>query len=182
MQQYKQQQQQQQSGEQSEAIKVPTDNLANRPATVDRRTGLDRRTDTATEAGYTGVERRATEQGSEAASEPNSTDESGLHRRRGPGVRRSVDRRSAEEGEMTGEQFEFVMAVETYKKVNKRMYPTWTEILEVLSRLGYRKVMARDIVLENVPEPTLWSREAEDAAIAAAEAEAERQEQEKRAA
>ena len=31
---------------------------------------------------------------------------------------------------MTAEQFEFVMAIQTYKKVNKRMYPTWTEILE----------------------------------------------------
>ena len=39
-------------------------------------------------------------------------------------------------GEMTGEQFEFVMAIETYKKVNKRLYPTWTEILEVLKERG----------------------------------------------
>ena len=56
---------------------------------------------------------------------------------------------------MTGEQFEFCMAIETYKKVNKRMYPTWTEILEVVRQLGYRKVEPRTIKLENCPEPTL---------------------------
>ncbi len=56
---------------------------------------------------------------------------------------------------MTGEQFEFVMAIETYKKINKRMYPTWTEVLEVIRQLGYRKVTHRDIHLENCPEPEL---------------------------
>jgi hypothetical protein len=35
------------------------------------------------------------------------------------------------------------------------MYPTWTEILEVLNQLGYRKVSHREINLENVPEPEL---------------------------
>ena len=56
---------------------------------------------------------------------------------------------------MTGEQFEFVMAIETYKKVNKRLYPTWTEVLEVIRQLGYRKVLHRDVDLPNVPEPEL---------------------------
>ena len=57
---------------------------------------------------------------------------------------------------MTNEQFEFCMAIETYKKVNKKMFPTWTEVLEVITQLGYRKVLARDIKLENCPEPTLY--------------------------
>ncbi|MHC4294463.1 MAG: hypothetical protein ACYSTL_02635 [Planctomycetota bacterium] len=65
---------------------------------------------------------------------------SGLDRRRGPGRRRSDDRRSAEEGEMTNEQFEFVMAINEYKKVNKRPFPTWTEVLDIITALGYRKV------------------------------------------
>ena len=56
---------------------------------------------------------------------------------------------------MTAEQFEFVMAIEMYKKVNKRLYPTWTEVLEVINQLGYRKVLPRDIKLESVPEPDL---------------------------
>ena len=56
---------------------------------------------------------------------------------------------------MTPEQFEFVMAIETYKRVNKRLYPTWTEVLEVVQKLGYKKVESRQINLENVPEPQL---------------------------
>jgi len=68
---------------------------------------------------------------------------SGLDRRRGPGRRRSDDRRSAEEGEMTEDQFEFVMAINEYKNVNRRPFPTWTEILDVMKALGYRKVAKR---------------------------------------
>jgi len=69
---------------------------------------------------------------------------SGLDRRRGPGRRRSDERRSAEEGEMTDEQFEFIMAVNEYKKVNKRPFPTWTEVLDIIRALGYRKVAERE--------------------------------------
>ncbi len=116
-----------------------------RQTVVDRRTGLDRRTETAESSGYEGAERRVAER----------RIDTGLERRRGPGRRRSDDRRAAEEGEMTTEQFEFVMAIETYKKVNKRLYPTWTEVLEVLNQLGYRKVSHRNIELANVPEPDL---------------------------
>lgn len=64
----------------------------------------------------------------------------GLDRRRGPGRRRSDDRRTAEEGQMSDEQFEFLMAINEYKKKNSRPFPTWTEVLEVIKALGYRKV------------------------------------------
>jgi hypothetical protein len=117
-----------------------------RKSAVDRRAGLDRRQTSAEDAGYSGTERR---------SGTDRREESGLERRRGPGRRRSDGRKSAEEGEMTAEQFEFVMAIEKYKKVNKRLYPTWTEVLEVINQLGYRKVMSREIKLESVPEPEL---------------------------
>jgi hypothetical protein len=118
-----------------------------RETVVDRRIGVDRRKQTREESGYTGSERRI------------ATDRrTGLERRRGPGRRRSDDRRAAEEGEMTGEQFEFIMAIETYKKVNKRMYPTWTEVLEVIRQLGYRKVIGRSVQLDNVPEPQIAPR------------------------
>ena len=63
----------------------------------------------------------------------------GLDRRRGPGHRRTDDRRSAEEGEMTDEQFAFVLAMDRYKRVNDRPFPTWTEVLDVMHALGYRK-------------------------------------------
>jgi len=63
-----------------------------------------------------------------------------LDRRRGPGRRRSDARRSAEEGEMNDEQFSFLMAINEYKRLNKRPFPTWTEVLDVIHALGYRKV------------------------------------------
>lgn len=116
---------------------------------IDRRTGLDRRQATPEQqAAYTGPERRSgTERRSAAGS---------LERRRGPGRRLSDERKVAEEGEMNELQFEFVMAVELYKKLNKRLYPTWTEILEVLRQLGYRKVLPREVDIPNVPEPGLF--------------------------
>lgn len=64
----------------------------------------------------------------------------GLDRRRGPGHRRTPERRAAEEGEMNDEQFEFLMAIDQYKKANQRPFPSWTEVLEVMKALGYRKV------------------------------------------
>lgn len=64
----------------------------------------------------------------------------GLDRRRGPGHRRSEERRMAEEGEMNDEQFEFIIAIDQYKRANQRPFPTWTEVLEVIKALGYRKV------------------------------------------
>jgi len=64
----------------------------------------------------------------------------GLDRQRGPGRRRSDERKSAEEGQMSDEQFEFVMAIDEYKRANSRPFPTWTEVLEIIKALGYRKV------------------------------------------
>ena len=126
-----------------------------RNSVVDRRVGLDRREPSSTDAAYTGTERRSSTERRET---------SGLERRRGPGRRRSDDRKAAEEGEMTAEQFEFCMAIETYKRVNKKMFPTWTEVLEVIQHLGYRKVLRRNIQLENCPEPELHKQRRADAA------------------
>ena len=90
-----------------------------RETIVDRRTGLGRR-----------------------AQKPTN-----LERRRGPGRRRTDFMRAAEEGEMTQEQFMFVMAIDSFKRVNGLTFPTWTEILEVIRKLGYRKIMASELNL-----------------------------------
>jgi hypothetical protein len=103
---------------------APQDGVEKRKNVVDRRAGL---------------ERRVLDIGAPT----------GLERRRGPGRRRTDDRRSAEEGEMSDEQFEFIMAVDTYKRLNNRPFPTWTEVLEVVKQLGYRKVAASTIHLPN---------------------------------
>lgn len=67
----------------------------------------------------------------------------GLDRRRGPGRRRGEVRRAAEEGELSDDLLEFVMAVDDYKRINDRPYPTISEIFELVHYLGYRKVADR---------------------------------------
>ncbi len=90
---------------------------------VDRRSGGDRRD--MTEASATNLERR-----------------------RGPGRRRTDFLRAAEEGEMTSEQMLFIKAIDTFKRVNGKTFPTWTDVLEVVRKLGYRKTMASELNLE----------------------------------
>jgi hypothetical protein len=41
---------------------------------------------------------------------------------------------------MNEEQLAFIRAIDEYKRVNDRPFPTWTEVLDVLLYLGYRKV------------------------------------------
>ena len=106
-----------------------------RNSVVDRRLGLDRRS---------GLDRRI-----------------GLDRRRGPGRRRSEDRRNAEEGQMSDEQFEFLMAINEYKKANARPFPTWTEVLEVIKALGYRKIAEPSALTENKRKPEDRGRKTE---------------------
>lgn len=68
---------------------------------------------------------------------------SGMDRRRGPGRRRGEVRRAAEEGEITGELLEFIMAIDEYKRINERPFPSWSEVFEIIQYLGYRKVAGR---------------------------------------
>lgn len=62
--------------------------------------------------------------------------------------------------DLTAAQAEFVRAVETYKHVNKKRFPTWTEVLEVVDQLGYRKTSVRAMDLPNVPEAPLYQKAA----------------------
>ncbi|MAT80013.1 MAG: hypothetical protein CMJ29_00015 [Phycisphaerae bacterium] len=80
------------------------------------------------------------------------TSDTNLERRRGPGRRRSDFLRSAEEGEMTQEQFLFVQAIDAFKRVNGKTFPTWTDVLEVIRRLGYRKTLPSELSLGSKAE------------------------------
>jgi hypothetical protein len=130
---------------------------------VDRRLGLDRREIEATRERVLGA--AACESGvapAGAGGEPAQAESetSGLERRRGPGRRLSSFTKAAEEGEMTPEQFLFLMAIDEFKKANGRAFPTWTDVLEVVRLLGYRKTMASELNLTRAED---W-REAADAA------------------
>ena len=70
-----------------------------------------------------------------------------LERRRGPGRRLSDFLRDAEEGEMIKEQFMFLMAIDAFKRVNGKTFPSWTDVLEVVRKLGYRKTMPSELNL-----------------------------------
>jgi hypothetical protein len=93
------------------------------------------------------VDRRATRVDGQEPQAP-----SGLERRRGAGRRLSDFTRSAEEGELTKEQFLFLMAVESFKKANQKQFPTWTDVLEVVRLLGYRKTMPMELTLGNAED------------------------------
>lgn len=83
----------------------------------------------------------------------------GLERRRGAGVRRPDFNKQAEEGEMDSEQFLFVKAIDAFKRVNDRPYPSWSEVLEVMRKLGYRKTVESEL---NIAGAEDWT-EAPDA-------------------
>ena len=101
---------------------------------VDRRSGLDRRD-------------------LQAASPTN------LERRRGPGRRLTDFVKAAEEGEMTQEQFLFLLAIDTFKRVNGKTFPNWTDVLEVVRKLGYRKTMSSELDLGGRAED--WTERAD---------------------
>lgn len=101
------------------------DRDARHPATgevIDRRLGLDRR-------------------------DRSGEDDTNLERRRGPGRRLTDFLKSAEEGEMTQEQFSFLMAIDAFKRVNGVTFPTWTDVLEIVRKLGYRKTCPSELNL-----------------------------------
>jgi len=89
-------------------------------------------------------------------------DDTGLERRRGPGRRRTDFAKSAEEGEMSSEQFLFVTAIDAFKRVNNRPFPTWTEVLEVIRKLGYRKTCESTLNLSNAED---WTEAADATAF-----------------
>lgn len=66
---------------------------------------------------------------------------SGSDRRHGE-RRRQVDPTTCER-DYTANEVEFMRAMDQYKRDNRRPFPTWSEVLEVLHALGYRKVAAQ---------------------------------------
>jgi hypothetical protein len=77
--------------------------------------------------------RRASEQATRAA-----------HARQASGRRRFVDPTTSER-EYSAAELEFMLAMNEYKRRSGRMFPTWSEVLEVLQGLGYQKVSLRDL-------------------------------------
>src|SRR5262245_52290768 len=64
---------------------------------------------------------------------------SGTDRRQMGERRRQVDPTTCER-DYNDEEIVFMKAMDAYKRANRRPFPTWSEVLEVLYALGYRKV------------------------------------------
>lgn len=41
--------------------------------------------------------------------------------------------------EMSGEVMEFITAIDEYKRIHQRPFPSWSEVLEILKELGYSR-------------------------------------------
>ena len=52
--------------------------------------------------------------------------------------RRHIDPTTCER-DYSGEEIEFMTAMDEYKRRSGRQFPTWSEVLEVVRSLGYRK-------------------------------------------
>lgn len=73
--------------------------------------------------------------------------------------RRKGDRRTGErrrqidpttcERDYNNEEMEFMQAIETYKRDFRRPFPTWSEILEVVKAMGYRRVSEPTEIVAN---------------------------------
>ncbi|MBA4028729.1 MAG: hypothetical protein C0475_06295 [Planctomyces sp.] len=144
--------------------KVTGSGRTSRREVLDRRTGSDRRNERSAGARADQQPAHTAEAASPQPDDAEGADEalslSGLERRRGPGRRLSDFQRSAEEGDLTSEQFLFVAAIDAFKRSNNKTFPTWTDVLEVVRLLGYRKTMASELRITNAED---W-REPADAA------------------
>jgi hypothetical protein len=68
--------------------------------------------------------------------------------------RRQVDPTTCER-DYTDEEISFMKAMEEYKAAFARPFPTWSEVLEVLKSLGYRKVAGTTEIVANRAKSTL---------------------------
>jgi hypothetical protein len=65
--------------------------------------------------------------------------------------RRQVDPTTCEK-DYSDEEIIFMKAMDQYKRANRRPFPTWSEVLEVMRALGYRKVEA-PTAMPGIPMP-----------------------------
>ena len=63
--------------------------------------------------------------------------------RRKPHRRRQIDPTTCER-EYSDPEIEFMQALDEYKRASGRMFPTCSEILEVITKLGYRRIAERE--------------------------------------
>jgi len=63
--------------------------------------------------------------------------------------RRQIDPTTCER-DYSSDEIEFMHALDEYKRQNGRMFPTCSEILEVIKKLGYRKTSADAVAFSGI--------------------------------
>ena len=99
---------------------------------TNRRAGTDRRSDSA----------RRSEADRRTSAEPGVPERRAGEERRDQGPdteRRKVERR-INEYRLTPEVLEFINAVNDFKSVHQKPFPTWSEIFQIFTSLGYQRV------------------------------------------
>jgi hypothetical protein len=75
--------------------------------------------------------------------------------------RRLIDPTTCER-DYSDDETDFMKAMDRYKRENRRPFPTWSEVLEVLRSLGYRKVAEpTDLPGTKTPQPAADAARAE---------------------
>ena len=74
---------------------------------------------------------------SDIAGRPGAAERRGRRRR---SVVERRDGRDRRDGPASKDEADFLAAIDEYKRVNRRPFPSWTEVLDVVKALGYRKV------------------------------------------
>ena len=121
---------------------------------LDRRGSSERRNaERRTQSGPVAVERRS------------------MPRREKVSRRRQIDPTTCER-DYTPEEIEFMHALERYKRANGRMFPTCSEVLEVVRGLGYVKLSSAQLAAAQDSRPAVlaadmtgWGMEASAAAV-----------------
>ncbi len=116
------------------ASKKTTSDSATATVTLDRRSG-DRRE---------GGDRRK-------ASVPVAVERRKLERRQKVARRRQIDPTTCER-DYSDDEVEFMNALDEYKRKSGRMFPTCSEVLEVLRDLGYQKLPKAPVLAEINPQ------------------------------
>lgn len=121
-----------------------------------------RRGDRRTEEGdaSNGVEEKA---GLETGAEPGKELP---ERRKKVQRRRQIDPTTCER-DYTNDEIEFMHALDAYKRANGRMFPTCSEILEVVRSIGYEKIERMEIVEEEIDEldPTAGAMQGQESEV-----------------
>lgn len=73
-------------------------------------------------------------------------------RRKAP-RRRQIDPTTCER-DYSGEEIEFMQAMDAYKRANGRMFPTCSEILEVIRAMGYVRVTQSQVTEGTIEAPS----------------------------